>query len=497
MKYKKKARLTLQDFIERGTLKHNSKYDYSEVNFKTTHDLVKICCPEHGWFWQKAYSHLQGIGCPQCGHRKATASKLTKESFIKKGISVHGTKYDYSKVIVSTMDKRVTIACPEHGEFKQTPDHHLRLKQGCPECGKIKCLRYGNVEDFVKRSKVIHGAKYDYSKVTWTKAHNHVVIVCPLHGEFKMRPVDHIGNREGCPLCSTRVSKWEKEIGEYIESLGFDVIYSYNKWWGKKEIDIYIPELKIGFECNGIYNHHAGRKIRSFHSEKTTMAQKAGIRLFHLWDNVDIDLNKSIAASKLGKGHFTIPAKNLKLRRLPAEQVNLFYSSNHIQGSVGKTSPLHWGLFDGGTLIAAMSFRTSKNSPIRIAELSRFATKRFYTVPGGFSKLLTTFKRWNENENTNKFVSLVSYAYRDICPDPAQSIYSKQGFKLVNKKPFPVMMYSNPLKSILYNRQQFMKRKLRKIWDDYRDDLTEKENCELHGIYQVFLSGGWTFLLPL
>ena len=91
----------------------------------------------------------------------------------------------------------------------------------------------------------------------------------------------------------------------------------------------------------------------------------------------------------------------------------------------------------------------------------------------------------------------MSYAYRDICPDPSLSIYAKQGFLLKNKKPFPLMMYSNPVKSILFNRQKFMKHKLKKMWDDYDPSLTEKENCERHGIYQVYLSGGWTFFTPL
>ena len=56
-----------------------------------------------------------------------------QEEFIRQAREIHGNKYDYSKVVYSGTDKQVIIICPEHGEFLQTPHHHLE-GQGCPVC---------------------------------------------------------------------------------------------------------------------------------------------------------------------------------------------------------------------------------------------------------------------------------------------------------------------------------------------------------------------------
>ena len=68
--------------------------------------------------------------------------KSNTEEFIKKAKKVHGNKYDYSKVNYVGNKIEVTIICPEHGEFEQTPKGHLR-GQGCPKCngGVVHKLR--------------------------------------------------------------------------------------------------------------------------------------------------------------------------------------------------------------------------------------------------------------------------------------------------------------------------------------------------------------------
>ena len=126
-------RMTQDNFIERGTKKHNGKYDYSKVLFEQSLKPVCIICPEHGEFWQKPFHHLQGYGCPICGGSK----RLTNEEFIQKARLVHEDKYDYSKVQYINTATKVCIICPEHGEFWQTPNNHL-FGAGCPTCPESK-----------------------------------------------------------------------------------------------------------------------------------------------------------------------------------------------------------------------------------------------------------------------------------------------------------------------------------------------------------------------
>lgn len=127
-------RYDITSFIETAKEKHGDKYDYSKVEYKDT--LIKVCiiCLEHGEFWQTPAKHMMGQGCPQCSHVIAgNKNKKTTEQFIKEANLIHNNKYDYSKVEYIKANQKVTIICPNHGEFKQTPHHHLNY-HGCPMC---------------------------------------------------------------------------------------------------------------------------------------------------------------------------------------------------------------------------------------------------------------------------------------------------------------------------------------------------------------------------
>ena len=88
---------------------------------------------EHGEFWQTPESHLKGAGCTKC----AGKYQMSTEEFIEKAKVVHGDRYDYSKVVYNGGDEKVCIICPEHGEFWQSPYHHLN-GVGCPNCQGLR-----------------------------------------------------------------------------------------------------------------------------------------------------------------------------------------------------------------------------------------------------------------------------------------------------------------------------------------------------------------------
>lgn len=60
-------------------------------------------------------------------------------------------------------------------------------------------------EEFIKRAKEVHGDKYDYSKTDLDNRDEkgRVIIICPIHGEFKQKPTNHINNKQGCGKCAT------------------------------------------------------------------------------------------------------------------------------------------------------------------------------------------------------------------------------------------------------------------------------------------------------
>jgi hypothetical protein len=59
---------TIDNYKEQANIKHNNKYDYSQIiELITTHTKVKIICPNHGLFEQSFSKHLSGDGCKKCG----------------------------------------------------------------------------------------------------------------------------------------------------------------------------------------------------------------------------------------------------------------------------------------------------------------------------------------------------------------------------------------------------------------------------------------------
>ena len=127
-------RYTTESFIKKLVFLYGNKYDYSKVEYVNNRTKICIICPIHGEFFKTPNKLLQRHGCPKCSleSRSKTFSKCT-EDFIKESKKVHGNKYDYSKVEYTNAFTKVCIICPKHGEFWQTPHHHLN-NHGCPVC---------------------------------------------------------------------------------------------------------------------------------------------------------------------------------------------------------------------------------------------------------------------------------------------------------------------------------------------------------------------------
>ena len=240
--------------------------------------------------------------------------KKTTEQFINDATKIHGSKYNYSKVEYVNAKTKVCIICPEHGEFWQTPTHHLS-GNGCPICRYIKsasknrkikndfikesreihgdkydyskveyinrnekvciiCPEHGEfwqspsvhlkgcgcqscggnkrytLDTFIEKARKVHGNKYDYSKVKYINVDTKVCIICPEHGEFWQSPSCHINRHYGCPICDE--SHLESDVRQLLIGNKIEYIQEYNdKWLGRQFIDFYLPKYDIAIECQG------------------------------------------------------------------------------------------------------------------------------------------------------------------------------------------------------------------------------------------------------
>ena len=73
-------------------------------------------------------------------------------------------------------------------------------------------MNNSKTDDFIKKSKDIHGSKYDYSKANYKNRDTKICIICheidhvtgKEHGEFWQIPYSHLHGM-GCPKCGGKI----------------------------------------------------------------------------------------------------------------------------------------------------------------------------------------------------------------------------------------------------------------------------------------------------
>lgn len=229
-------------------------------------------------------------------------------------------------------------------------------------------------------------------------------------------------------------SHYEDEIISFLTDLGVNGIIKNDRTvLGGKEIDIYLPDYRVGIEFNGDYWHsdaceeycdHNGRSV--IHQNKSLLAESKGVFLFHIFERewTDLDTKGKIEErlrTLFGKNTVKIPARKCEVVLLNKSQKKKFLDENHIQGN--DKSTLCYGLKYQGETVSCMAFSRPKNGKYTW-ELSRFCNKKRCSVQGGASKL---FKHFADTLSPGDTVS----SYNDITKTRG-SLYEILGFKCVS-----------------------------------------------------------------
>lgn len=200
-------KLTQDEYIYRAKEVHGDTYIYEKTMYVRSNVRVSITCRIHGDFEQFPMHHLKGHGCFLCGMKTTSTKRISSSgaSFIDRSKNVHGDAYDYSIVNYISAKSKVEIICIKHGIFKQTPNAHVS-GQGCPKCGTIKNIKHitDTNMDFIRKSIMVHGGRYDYYKSMYRRSNIKVTITCRDHGDFIQTPNRHLLG-SGCPKCASLV----------------------------------------------------------------------------------------------------------------------------------------------------------------------------------------------------------------------------------------------------------------------------------------------------
>lgn len=254
------------------------------------------------------------------------------------------------------------------------------------------------------------------------------------------------------------------------------------------EIDIYLPDLKIGFEFNGLWWHSNKFKDERYHLNKKEMSENTGIRLYTIWEddwNIKRDICKSYILNKLGKSK-KIMARNCQVKEVDYNTSKSFLNDSHFQGDC--KSSIRIGLFYESKIVSLMTF-SKLRLPIGgrnkdgVYELTRFCNRIFCNVVGGSSKLLKHFIR--------KYKPIKIETYSDNLISNGD-MYKKIGFTYLHTSK-PGYWYVVDEKR--EHRFNWRKSKLKKLGADM--NKTENEIMEEWGFYRVYNAGNKKWIYEL
>lgn len=133
-----RKRLTNEEFIERLKKSHPNLELISEYDGDKNYVTVK--CQKHNNIFQTKPNWLKrGCNCIMCYNEKRGDSlRHNIKDIINICNKIHNNKYEYPRLEQEYKNNKskITIICPFHGEFKQSYNKHIDMKQGCPFCNE-------------------------------------------------------------------------------------------------------------------------------------------------------------------------------------------------------------------------------------------------------------------------------------------------------------------------------------------------------------------------
>lgn len=342
------------------------------------------------------------------------------------------------------------------------------------------------LETLESRFRLVHGDIYEYPNITTlTKVDGLINIICKEHGEFTQLVFNHMAGQICPKCCNRRVSKGETEVFDLVGKL-FPTAQQSNRsiLENGKEIDVWVPDVKVAVEYDGVYWHSSGSRdtddlVSKSHHSKTVDCESKGIRLYHIfeteWQEKRI-IWQSVLCNALGKSPDKIYARQCKVVEVAPDVAKAFQEDNHLQGSCGASVRL--GLEFEGQLVSLMTFGKPRYNKDHEWELIRFCNLIFTNVVGAASRLLKNFTRSYGGD-------IISYANRRWSDG---GLYQKLGFEYIGDSE-PSYYYVDTKRSKILHRSTFMKHKLVNILENFDPNLSEVDNMYNHGFRRIWDCG--------
>lgn len=302
---------------------------------------------------------------------------------------------------------------------------------------------------------------------------------------MKLLRLRYYNHHKICTICNNPVqnstSEFHRNVLSFIkEHYNDQIILNDKKTISPLELDIYLPNLKIAIECNGVYWHNEIFKEKNYHQKKFKACFNNEIKLIQIWEDDWLYKNeiiKSRILNVLNKNNTKIYARKCAMVDISSKKANEFYEKNHLQGKINSKQNI--GLFFENELVSVMSFgKLRKNLNTKHIEnsfeLLRFCNKLNHTVIGAGGKMLKYFIEKNNP------IQIISYA--DL--NWGVGFYEKIGFSFES---FTGVGYWWLVNGIKENRFKYRKNVLVKKGHD--ENLTEEEIMYSLGHTKIWNAG--------
>lgn len=274
----------------------------------------------------------------------------------------------------------------------------------------------------------------------------------------------------------------EQEVADFIQNdLGLQIVQSDRMLLPSgKELDIYIPAKNMAIEYCGLYWHSETFKNTNDHKSKFDEAKEQGIQLITVFDDewqyqkeqVKLRLSTLMNCNQSNP----VYARKCSIREIDKNDAYELLDTYHLQGRVNAS--VYLGLVYDGELVSVMTFVRRNDNDY---ELNRFVSKCM--VPGGFSKLLTYFKR--------NYVYDTIYSFAD-CRWSWGEVYTRNGFTLKSTIK-PDYYYTDGKKR--FHKFLFRKKSIERKFGIDMTNKTEREAMKELGFKRIYDCGKYKFML--
>lgn len=478
-------RLTSEEVYKRFKDLYNGEYELLSTYTSNTNKHIlkhKVCGTEFEISrLTRFFNESSPCPCPNC--RTVTNTRYTPESFTKKIKSIYNNKY--TVINFDNMKKPVTLKCECGHTFTVATGSEIFLKgrfRGCPICNPSKRGKHQMIDNYLQS---IFDRCDDSTEYEWREEYKgnnkikHRIFHKKCNKEYYVRPADFLHGYR-CPHCAKMRSRSENDMFLDILKISPHAIQSERTQINPYELDIFIPNLNLAIEYNGLHWHSEKIKGRNYHVEKMQRCSIKGIHLVQIFED-EWKNNKDAVLSYISQlasiNIVEVSSKSCYVKRVDRDLSLKFLKENQIKVLPTEDYDISYALIYNTQPIFIMNFKKNDNNHWKITD---YASSKYTKITDTILPLINAFVDENKPHSITVDVDL-------RLVNPRDNIFKDIGFRFSEYKEAEYF-YTDGHKR--YLPDEFSCEKIKEKFPSiYNSDLTELEMMDKTYIERIWDAG--------